>query len=51
MKSKYEAEYEDVVFELATRILEVADNYRLEPGPVPEYDALRNAFELGGQES
>ena len=51
MKSKYEAEYEDVVFELASRILEVAANYRLEPSPVSEYAALRNAFELGGPES
>jgi hypothetical protein len=51
MRSRYEAEYEEVVFELATRILEVAGNCRLEPGLVTDYESLRNAFELGGQES
>jgi TIR domain len=49
--SKYKAEYEEVVHELASRILDVAENSRLEPGPVADYHSLRNAFEPGSQES
>jgi hypothetical protein len=49
--SKYEAEYREVVRELASQILDVAENCHLEPGPVADYDSLPNAFELGSQEN
>jgi hypothetical protein len=49
--SKYEAEYREVVRELASQILGVAENCHLEPGPVADYYSIRNAFELAGQEN
>ena len=49
--SKYRVEYEEVVHELASRILDAAEKFQLEPGPVPHYDSLRNAFDADGAES
>lgn len=49
--SRYEAEYAEVVDELASRILDVAEKNLLEPGSVADYHSLRNAFELDSHEN
>jgi tetratricopeptide (TPR) repeat protein len=45
--SKYADDYEEAVYELARRILDVAQRSPVAPGPVADYDSLVNAF---GQE-
>ena len=43
--SRYRDEYEETVHQLASRILDVAaEECRVEPGPLADYDALPNAF-------
>ena len=47
--TKYADDYEEAVYELARRILDVAERSPVAPGPVFDYDSLVNAFGAEGR--
>jgi hypothetical protein len=49
--SKYKDQYKEVIHELASRILDVAEKFQLDPGTVPDYRSLRNAFKPADKEA